>query len=269
MLVILSKHTARLHLWQVFKANVANYRCGNLLCHAQSLDMVPQCQTRSRRVHLGTIWDATSIEIVGDRCDTRAEDSWWRQLMPYLASIIVMKLFVLLPLTLPHIAPALAQFGQVVLGFLSPSAQVVFVMAVFPLVMTVIQFCIVDQVIKSTISDEYQRLDDYQRVESDPGAVPRSPLLEAGGERDYGSTSPGPSLFKVDSEQEHRGLWRSGAPSPDSVRPLDFPSPVPNVLHESRPSADSPREARRSLSPTEQRAIAMNVLGVLGMEPRA
>lgn len=75
--------------------------------------------------------------------------SWWKQLVPYLLSIIVMKLLILLPLLLPVISPALSTFAQTLLEWLSPRVQVIFVMAVFPLTMTVIQFCIVDQVIKA------------------------------------------------------------------------------------------------------------------------
>ncbi|TYJ57606.1 hypothetical protein B9479_001688 [Cryptococcus floricola] len=148
---------------------------------------------------------------------------WWKQLLTYLMSIITMKLLVLLPLTLPGISDPLLRLGHWLLDYLSPSAQVIFVMAVFPLIMNIVQFCLVDQVIKaSPQADEgrgdevrdsagrrgrggdgegYSRVPDWEAdLESEgpkPGAVdralpPSSPLLSAGGHDGYGSTTPSP-----------------------------------------------------------------------------
>ena len=75
-----------------------------------------------------------------------------------------MKLLVVLPLTLPRISDALIAFGHTLLESLSPSLQVVFVMALFPLVMNIVQFCIVDQVIKASIGDEYTEDEGYRRL---------------------------------------------------------------------------------------------------------
>lgn len=75
--------------------------------------------------------------------------SWWKQLLTYVFSIIIMKLLVLLPLTLPHISDLLLGLGHSMLAYFSPSVQVIFVMAVFPLIMNIVQFCLVDQVIKA------------------------------------------------------------------------------------------------------------------------
>ncbi|EIW73201.1 hypothetical protein TREMEDRAFT_26192, partial [Tremella mesenterica DSM 1558] len=74
---------------------------------------------------------------------------WWQQLIPYLISIILMKLLVLLPLTLPGISPLIIRLGHDLLAYLNPDAQVIFVMAIFPLIMNILQFCLVDQVIKA------------------------------------------------------------------------------------------------------------------------
>ena len=142
-----------------------------------------------------------------------------------------MKLLVLLPLTLPRISVSLIQFGHALLEYLSPPAQVIFVMAIFPLVMTVLQFCLVDQVIKA--GKEQEKAGDeeeggYRRVptrETEVDATPRgltvkearrrgstvksragspsiptptmpsSPLLspaEGEGRQDYGSATPSP-----------------------------------------------------------------------------
>ena len=143
-----------------------------------------------------------------------------------------MKLLVLLPLTLPRISVSLIQFGHALLQYLSPPAQVIFVMAIFPLVMTVLQFCLVDQVIKAGKEQEKEGDEEeggYSRVptrEAEIEATPRgltvkearrrgstvksrvpspsispapimpsSPLLspaDGEGRQDYGSATPSP-----------------------------------------------------------------------------
>lgn len=157
--------------------------------------------------------------------------------MPYLSSIVLMKLLVILPLTLPGISSALSAFGHALLDYLSPDIQVVFVLALFPLIMNIVQFCAVDQVIKAgkdvdVEGEGYARLggndDDVEQGRPDPRsprrrkssqrqatgstpsspAAPRSPLLASAdpGSRspvrklDYGSTSP--MLTPADLDQE-------------------------------------------------------------------
>lgn len=73
---------------------------------------------------------------------------WLRQLQPYLLAVIAMKLVVLLPLTLPGISGLLIRAGQSVLSALPLDVQVVFVLSIFPLIMNVLQFCLIDQLIK-------------------------------------------------------------------------------------------------------------------------
>ena len=60
-----------------------------------------------------------------------------------------MKLLVVLVLTLPYISTALLRMGHYLLDYLNPKIQIVFVMALFPVVMNVIQICIFDQIIKA------------------------------------------------------------------------------------------------------------------------
>jgi hypothetical protein len=97
--------------------------------------------------------------------------SWWKQLIPYLIAIITMKAMVLMPLLLPHISTALLAFAQGALEYLNPSVQVVFAMAVFPIIMNVIQFCIVDQFIKAgrtdTVEDKEEEDTEYTRIATD------------------------------------------------------------------------------------------------------
>jgi hypothetical protein len=144
--------------------------------------------------------------------------SWWRQLLPYTLAVISLKSVVLLPLLLPGISTSLFHFAQALLGFLSPSVQVIFVMAIFPVVMNVFQFCVVDQIIKAG-RDELGRgnspAPDYDLVplEDEESFVPRtapmlghpSPVLRrtsslAGGSR---PNSPG-SLGSKDAEGMER-----------------------------------------------------------------
>lgn len=102
-----------------------------------------------------------------------------------------MKLLVLLPLTLPVISVALIRFGHSFLNYLSPKIHVIFVMAAFPLVMNVIQFCLVDQVIKSSREGDKDDIDveaGYRRIparEADVATTPRA--LTVGHARRRGS----------------------------------------------------------------------------------
>lgn len=60
-----------------------------------------------------------------------------------------MKLIVLLPLTLPHISASLIRGSQSLLSWFNPDAQVIFVLAIFPMIMNVLQFVTIDQLIKA------------------------------------------------------------------------------------------------------------------------
>jgi hypothetical protein len=86
--------------------------------------------------------------------------SWARQLQPYLAAVITMKLIVLLMLTLPGISGALIRWSQGMLGYLSLDVQVVFVLAIFPVIMN-------DQVIKAGKGAEHKEAHDYDEEEMD------------------------------------------------------------------------------------------------------
>ena len=109
-----------------------------------------------------------------------------------------MKLVVLLPLTLPGISTILLKIGHAAIDYLSPSVQVVFVMAVFPLIMNVVQFCLIDQVIKGGKDgqDDQYRSAGVGRDEED---TPRSPLLPPRDQRNHHSQY-GP-LLQQDEER--------------------------------------------------------------------
>ena len=170
---------------------------------------------------------------------TDPETSWWRQLAPYLLSIIVMKLLVLLPLTLPYISDGLIHMGHVLLGWLSPSVQIIFVMALFPLVMNIVQFCIVDQVIKAGQSNKDLNMDDE---ESGYHAVP---TREADGDLTRGRSSS--------RESRHRHLKSSRQSSPLSTprlpkSPLMVPAVDTPVNHDYGSTSTSPSPAGEATS---------------------
>jgi hypothetical protein len=88
--------------------------------------------------------------------------SWWKQLAPYLLAITLMKLLVVLTLTLPHISTLLLSLSNYLVDHLPSSIQVVFVMMVFPVIMNIFQFCVVDQFIKA--GQDEDELDEQELV---------------------------------------------------------------------------------------------------------
>lgn len=190
-----------------------------------------------------------------------------------------MKLLVLLPLTLPGISGLLIGFGHNLLEYLSPSVQVVFVMALFPLVMNIIQFCLVDQVIKGGKEEEYGKgedeedmLDDYERL---PGAEHDT---DEAMERNTGVARPTAGLkarFSL-SDQSHLDHENSSSGPLGEIHdsePLfdvgedpatddeESYKPAQSKVSDSWPSNRTSRadeaahgEARRSLSPTIRNA---------------
>lgn len=136
--------------------------------------------------------------------------------MPYLMSMVFMKLLVVLPLTLPHISTALLRFGHAMLEYLSPQVQIVFVMALFPVIMNIIQICIFDQIIKAgkAVGDGGE-----DKEEDDDGAgyrrIPTGDLEDGHG----GSSSGSRSLSRT-RDQRRRG-------SRSSVKGIDSRSTTP------------------------------------------
>lgn len=115
---------------------------------------------------------------------------WVRQLQPYLLAVVAMKLVVLLPLTLPGISDTLIRFGQTLLGALPTDVQVVFVLSVFPLIMNVLQFCLIDQLIKDGKHvDHAEEMDMGESYRPLPMRGERDP--ELGFERPSSSTARG------------------------------------------------------------------------------
>ncbi|WVO17801.1 hypothetical protein L204_105499 [Cryptococcus depauperatus] len=203
---------------------------------------------------------------------------WWKQLVTYLLSIITMKLLVILPLTLPYISDALLQLGHSLLEYLSPSAQIIFVMAFFPLIMNVVQFCLVDQVIKASKADEdetrddgqgYNRVPDWEGDEESQAAhgpvldarqvkvettlPPSSPLLSSSNHQGYGSTTPSP-IGSPTRGVNNESVWQEmiSKTSPTAR------SEIHATVSSSKDSWDSNPDGRRNLDHPFERGERSN-----------
>lgn len=142
--------------------------------------------------------------------------SWWKQLVPYLVSMVFMKLLVVLPLTLPHISTALLRFGHDTLEYLSPQVQIVFVMAVFPVIMNIIQFCIFDQIIKAGKAG-HDGDDDEDKGDEEGGGgyrrVPTGDLEDGGGGGGRTGSRSNSRSFSTNRDRRRRGSSVKGVDS--------------------------------------------------------
>ncbi|KIP08330.1 hypothetical protein PHLGIDRAFT_69509, partial [Phlebiopsis gigantea 11061_1 CR5-6] len=74
---------------------------------------------------------------------------WFRQLSVYVVALTTMKLLVV---ALFVVWPGVFKLGEWLLTFLGPSdtAQVIFTMGVFPIIMNIVQFWIIDSIVKAS-----------------------------------------------------------------------------------------------------------------------
>ncbi len=87
--------------------------------------------------------------------------NWWkRQTIAFICCLFVMKFMVV---TIFRLFPVLFDIGEWLLGWTLYNAklQVVFVMLIFPLVMNILQFWLVDQVIKKKLESVKLENDDF------------------------------------------------------------------------------------------------------------
>lgn len=193
--------------------------------------------------------------------------SWGRQLQPYLAAVATMKFIVVLPLTLPKISNAIIRWGQSMLSWLPADGQVIFVLAIFPIIMNVFQFCVMDQVIKAgkgaeqkdrhQDEEEEEGLDtEYQPIptaEAEPGSA--TPRRRNSSLRDVtqavsrsSSVTSTPMLSAVD---DHRLLSES------SSRGLSVPGIIDNVWASIRPGQrDKPASSVLFSDPGHEEMLA-------------
>ncbi|CAL1700369.1 unnamed protein product [Somion occarium] len=145
---------------------------------------------------------------------------WIRQTAVYVFSLTTMKLSVV---ALFALWPGIFKMGEWLLGFLGPSeaAQVIFTMGLFPIFMNVVQFWLIDSIVKANAQNTSLAL---------PSDTPRSSL---------GEEEP---LFQVDSDDEDDGEAAN--------RPHDIENPPLHTRSLSRGSG------RRSRSTDERKLSA-------------
>ncbi|CAO3630894.1 unnamed protein product [Cunninghamella echinulata] len=92
-------------------------------------------------------WTGFQSGVYGDPPLKEQIKPWLKQLTVYTLSLMIMKVLVVL---IFHLCPWLEDFGSWVLGWTSGNykLQVAFVMLVFPLIMNILQFWIIDNIVK-------------------------------------------------------------------------------------------------------------------------
>lgn len=147
---------------------------------------------------------------------------WWgKQLLVYLASLVVMKLAILGFFWIP----AVLAFGDWLLSWLGEDTKIVFVLMIFPLAMNALQFLLIDTILKS-----------------------KTPFSESGGVDAEGSMySRGPSedggLQHGGDDEEGRAFLLSSAHQGDLEAGLQDDAALPAYL-------ESRQFAKRANSPS-------------------
>lgn len=216
--------------------------------------------------------------------------SWGRQLQPYLAAVVTMKLIVILPLTLPKISNAIIRWGQSMLSWLPIDGQVIFVLAIFPVIMNVFQFCVMDQVIKagkgtdpkdrehSDVDDDEEMGAEYEAIPTlDSEPAPGTPRRRNSSLRDVtkamSRSSSVASIRRMSATEDHRLLAEGssrGVSMPDivnsvwaSIRSPNTSKPTSSLLF----SADQAQTgAETPFLTSEPDDIAMSQLGSDGSD---
>jgi len=148
---------------------------------------------------------------------------WIRQLGVYLSCLIVMKLVVV---GLFAIWPGISKIGEWLLSWLGngDAAQVIFVMGLFPIIMNVLQFWLIDSIVKAH-TPPLSLTDDSSRFGADEGD--REQLFQADGsdEEDETVDEPGSTPPKYDIENpEPLTATRTTHPRPSTPDSRSFPS---------------------------------------------
>ncbi|KAI8576139.1 hypothetical protein K450DRAFT_258196 [Umbelopsis ramanniana AG] len=130
---------------------------------------------------------------------------WGKQLLIYITALVLMKLVVVLIFA---ICPFLFDFGQWVLEWTMSNykLQVVFVMLIFPLVMNIIQFWVIDTIVKH---NEKQEISLGDHVEEDEFAnlldsVDETELAEHVGDLRADARSPSPGALELNANPKFK-----------------------------------------------------------------
>ncbi|KAF9651739.1 hypothetical protein BDM02DRAFT_3084242, partial [Thelephora ganbajun] len=113
---------------------------------------------------------------------------WIRQLAVYVSCLTVMKLVVV---GLFAFWPGIVKVGEWLLSWLGngDAVQVIFVMGLFPITMNVLQFWLIDSIVKAH-APPFTLIDDPPRL--DPGSGDREPLFQADVTDEEDETVDGP-----------------------------------------------------------------------------
>jgi hypothetical protein len=137
--------------------------------------------------------------------------------------LCVVGLFAIFPGPFVHL-------GNWVLDWMSATSQVIFVMMIFPLVMNVLQFCLVDQILKSG-----PEADEHKVVLSpggDPGAYERLPTTAGDAEEQGFGGNAGTSnrrrSFGILNPNETTPIPSSPLLGEDKDRPTGYGSATPS-----------------------------------------
>ncbi|ORZ03556.1 Vaculolar membrane protein-domain-containing protein [Syncephalastrum racemosum] len=175
--------------------------------------------------------------VYGDPPLKKQFKRWGKQLAVYCAGLILMKLIVV---ALFHLCPWLSDFGRWVLRWTMGDykLQVVFVMLIFPLVMNIIQFWIVDTIVKHKTDKDAIRLahdeEEDMLITDDEDDEDRARLLN--------DETPSPK-----PQQTYHNHQEERAPSPEGGLFLST-SQSNHSLHELEPSS-RPQQQQHPSSP--------------------
>ncbi|GJE84537.1 STIMATE domain-containing protein [Phanerochaete sordida] len=146
---------------------------------------------------------------------------WFRQLSVYLFSLATMKLLVV---GLFALWPGVFKLGEWLLTFLGPSeaAQVIFTMGIFPIIMNILQFWLIDSIVKASA---------HQASVALPSDSQRNSL-------DEGEEEP---LFRASEDDEDRD------PRPHDIENPPI-APRSRSVSKDRPTSRSPDEPKSSVA---------------------
>ncbi|KAL7313789.1 hypothetical protein PS15m_007481 [Mucor circinelloides] len=125
---------------------------------------------------------------------------WSKQLFVYIVSLIIMKVIVV---GLFHLCPWIEDFGDWVLQWTvgNYKLQVVFVMLIFPLVMNIMQFWVIDTFIKHKTDQKNQNI-RLTRDEEDAETLLRPREEEEEEERSANEPTEPPPRYSIDNDSE-------------------------------------------------------------------
>lgn len=156
-------------------------------------------------------WTGFQSGVYGDPPFIEQLKKWGKQLMVYILSLIIMKVIVV---GLFHLCPWISDFGDWVLQWTVGNyrLQVVFVMLIFPLVMNIMQFWVIDTFIKHKSVEKASPTIRLDQDEEDAQTLLRQDEEEE--EEDEEPADPPPD-YNDDDRMNHLGGFLQASSSSD------------------------------------------------------